>query len=525
MAMADVSCAQSTPIQISLSDSKAIDAFYTLREGKPYWLENGELSDNAIALMSIIQQAWLNGLNPNVYNYQEIFNLQNVHDLDGTAQLNFELALTDAFLKYVRDLSGMRVKAEKIGLEPSQWRQRVPAVQALALLNDDINDMGEFLLSLEPQSKAYQLLKDEMRQLAAANESDAPEDIIKFGGLIKPGQGAKDIPKLRARFGLDQPSDEKKYMYDAELVAAVKVFQSEKGLKADGIIGQRTVNMFNLSRAEKIKRLVVNMERLRWIKNDNPSRFIVVNIPASRLIAVKDGQVKVDMPVVVGRKKRETLSFVALVDGIRFNPTWTVPPTIRNEDIVPKLQEDPKYLLDKGMEIYKKVGEEMATVDPATVDWRNITKAELATYKMIQSAGDHNPLGRIRVLMPNSHNIYLHDTNHPELFDRSNLAQSSGCVRMKYPEKIANFVLEDLKGWSDAKMIEILKSGKTKDYYIDGKIPVYLVYNTVWIGEKDQVIYGNDIYDLDNKLLQLIEKSDGFKIADQGKNRVAKSVN
>lgn len=517
--------AQAQVMKISPNNSKAIDTFYTQREGKPYWLENSEITNNAKSLISVIEQAWSNGLNPNVYHYQELIDFKNADSLNENEQLNFEVTLTDAFIKYVRDLSGMRVKASELDLEPAQWRQRISPDQALELLSSDIQNMDEFLLSLEPQSKAYQILKDEMRQLATSDEYDNPDDIIKFAGQVKPGQGAKDIPKLRARFGLDEPSEEKKYVYDDELVDAVKNFQTDKGLRSDGIIGQKTLDMFNLSKTQKIKRLVINMERLRWIKNDNPERFIVVNIPASRLIAVKGGQIKVDMPVVVGRKKRETLSFVTQVQGIRFNPTWTVPPTIRNEDILPKLQEDPKYLLDKGMEIYKKSGESIVTIDSTTVDWVNITKAELASLKMVQSAGDHNPLGRIRVLMPNSHNIYLHDTNHPELFDKSDLAQSSGCIRMKYPEKIADFVLEDLQGWSDQKMIEILKSSKTKDYYIADKIPVYLVYNTVWIGEKDQVIYGNDIYDLDSKLLQLIEKVDGFKIAKNSENSVAKSVN
>lgn len=509
----------------ALSNSEAIDKFYTMREGAPLWLDGRELNNNARALIDVIVNSWENGLNPNVYHYQEIAQiLEAGRELDDAAALRAEVLLTDAFVKYVRDLSGMRIKPKDMELDAEHWRQRISVDEALAFLAAHQGGyMDEYLHSFEPQSKAYQLLKDEMRVLAQSGSTDE-QDFLKFGGLVKPGQGATDIPKLRARFGLDSPADDSKYTYDKDLVVAVMNFQAEKGLKPDGIIGKRTVDMLNLSKGQKIKRLVANMERLRWIKDEQTRRFIVVNIPASRLIAVDDGQVKVDMPVVVGRKKRETLSFVTMVHGVRFNPTWTVPPTIRKEDILPQLQADPNALLDKGMEVFQTQGEQTITVDPTMVDWVNMTPEMLRSYKFVQSAGDHNPLGRIRVLMPNRHNIYLHDTNHPELFDRSDLAQSSGCVRMKYPERIANFILQDRSGWSDQKMIDVLKTGKTKDYYTDEKLPIYLVYNTVWIGDKDQIIYGNDIYDIDNKLLQLIEKVDGFKIIGHSDDRVAKSV-
>lgn len=514
--------AQTQPIK--LSDEKAISDFYEKRGGESFWLNNNKLTKNAKSLISAIEHSWENGLNPNVYHYHEIMKFQEQINSNQNAQFQLEIILTDAFAKYVSDLSGMRIRASDMGLVKNQWRQKITIDDSLSYLASNIRDMDEFLLSLEPQSKAYQMLKDEMRTLILETKEDDLEK-VSFQGTLKPGQGAKDIPKLRARFGLDTPAGDQKYVYDTDLVNAVKNFQTDKGLKSDGIIGQKTLEMFNLSRAQKIKKLIVNMERLRWIPNKNYSVFMVVNIPASRLLGVENGEVKVDMPVVVGRKKRETLSFVSEIQGVRFNPTWTVPPTIRKEDILPKLQEDPLYLSDKGMEIYKKTENGVISIDPTVIDWVSITENELAQYKMVQKAGDNNPLGRIRVLMPNIYNIYLHDTNHPELFDRSDLAQSSGCVRLKYPEKAAHFILRNLKDWSDAKMIDILKSGKTKDFYVTDKIPIFLVYNTVWIGEKDQIIYGNDIYDIDQKLLDLIEKADGYKISSGNQNLIAISLN
>ena len=127
---------------------------------------------------------------------------------------------------------------------------------------------------------------------------------------------------------------------------------------------------------------------------------------------------------------------------------------------------------------------------------------------MVQGPGANNPLGSIRVLMPNPHNIYLHDTNHKSLFARTNRAQSSGCVRMKNPEKVADFIMKAKPNWSKQKMEDILNKGEMKDIYTSEKMPVYILYQTVWIGSENQIVYGNDIYSYDKKLLQLLEKLD-----------------
>lgn len=495
-----------------VSEDAAIDAFYAARGGEPFWLSSGvSPNKNAKELLAIIEQSWANGLNPNTYGYEEIRSITEGSGRGGKIaeqdRLRFELLLTDAFVGYVRDLSGMRIRARDLGLDTSHWRQRMPAQEALYLLQNHQGDMDEFLLGREPQVKSYQMLKDELvRLLQEEKEVNVPEELLSFKGTVKPGQGATDIPKLRARLGLEEIIGAAKYTYDNDLAAAVIKFQKEKGLKADGIIGQQTLDTLNLTREEKIKRLIVNLERLRWIPEQKPARFMVVNIPSSTLWGIDNGQTAFEMPVVVGRKKRETPSFVTQIEGVRFNPTWTVPPTIKTEDIVPQLQEDPNYFADKGMELFQTQNGETVTVDPQTVDWTSITKKDLANMRMVQTAGDHNPLGRIRVLMPNRHNVYLHDTNHPELFERVNRAQSSGCVRMKYPEKAAQFILSGVEGWSDQKMASVLKSGKTKDYMIKSKIPVYLLYQTIWIGEQDQIVYGNDIYGDDKKLFQILQK-------------------
>jgi murein L,D-transpeptidase YcbB/YkuD len=236
----------------------------------------------------------------------------------------------------------------------------------------------------------------------------------------------------------------------------------------------------------------------------------MVNIPAATVWAVDNGQVEFQMPVIVGKKVRPTQSFITEIQGVRFNPDWTVPPTIKREDILPKLIENPDYIRDKGMELIHVSPEGAQTIDPQSVDWQNITPKELNSLEMVQIPGSHNPLGKIRILMPNKYNIYLHDTNQPEYFERAARAQSSGCIRMKEPEKMAAFVMEHEEGWSDEKMKQMLSSGRTRDVKISKSIPVYLLYYTVWTDERGQTIFGNDIYDLDDQLFNKLSEIDGI---------------
>lgn len=501
-------------LPVVLSDREALGIFYADRDGEPLWVKNRYLNGEGRDLIVVLRQSWMNGLNPENYHISEIKALIGSENLrskiEGDDALALEMMLSDAYIRYRRDLSGMRIKPSDMGLRKGDWRQRISVDEALLDLKEHHEDIADFLLEAEPQGRTYQALKTELVRLIekAGNEDIRP---LYFEGLLRPGYGDKAVPLLRARFDMGSVSEENQYKYDEKLVEAVMAFQRENGLKPDGLIGKQTEAALNKTHGEKIRQIIVNLERLRWIEDRKPNKFVVVNLPSAMLWAIEKGKVVHEMPVIIGRKKRATESFVTEIHGVRFNPTWTVPKTIKKEDIIPQLVEDPSYMMDKGMEIYKATEEgDRITIDPSSVDWSEVSEEDFEDYTMVQTSGDHNPLGRIRILMPNEYNIYLHDTNHRGLFSRANRAQSSGCVRMMYPERIADFIMKQSNKWSTETMIDLLKAGEMKDLYVQETIPVYLLYNTVWLGDNNQVVFGADIYDHDKKLWQLIEKLDGF---------------
>ncbi|MCB1783351.1 MAG: L,D-transpeptidase family protein [Alphaproteobacteria bacterium] len=511
--------AQGDKDSVVLLDSDALDEFYTVRDGAPFWIKKGRLNSQGNELLKILERSWVEGLNPAAYHVQSIQSLlektkSRKKNQDNEAEdrilLNLELLLSDAYVHYVRDMSGMRIKPEELGLDASDWRTPVTPSQALGFLKDGAN-ITSLLSGLEPKGQTYQTMKSELLSLLKA-EAASPETFkpIHIEGIIRPGRGNGAIPKIREKLGLPEVEQVRSYTYDDALVSAVIAFQAKNGLSADSVIGPQTIEALNKGRKDKILQIIVNMERLRWLSDDKPDRFVVVNLPSATLWAIEDGKVKVEMPVVVGRAERPTPPFRTLISGVRFNPQWTVPPTILEEDILPKLREDPNYLADKGMEIYDGYKPDSQTLDPASIDWNNVSLNQAKALRFVQMAGDNNPLGRIRILMPNRYDVYLHDTNHPELFSALERTQSSGCVRMRYPEKMADFVMARETDWSNEKMHQILKSGKTKDIAIREKIPVFLLYYTAWVGGDGKILYGEDIYDRDKKLLQALKTIDGI---------------
>lgn len=500
-----------------------IDTFYLTRQGTPVWIDDqGALTTQGKALAGVLNDAWQNGLNPNNYYNKEIQNIlaktNGGEAMNSETALHLELLLTSAYTGYIRDISGMRVEASTLSLRAKDWRQKVSAQLALSYLPDHARNIAAFLKVQEPQTRTYQALKSELIALVnKQKEGKQSLPVVQIEKTLYPGNISTAMPTLRARLNMILPPERAndQNTYDVELVQAVKNFQQSQGLKPDGIIGKQTIHALNLTTGAKIKQIMANMERLRWVEDEKPSRFVVVNIPSASLWAIEDGVVLHEMPVVVGRKKRETLSFVTYIHGVRFNPTWTVPPTIKEEDIWPKLKEDATYLASKGMELFDGYAKDAPTLDPTAIDWHAVTEQDLHGLRMVQIPGAHNPLGRFRILMPNEYNIYLHDTNERGLFYKTDRALSSGCIRMKNPDDIARYVLKNRRNWDESKMQDILKTGEVTDIYTSEKIPVYLLYYTVWLGAEGQVVYGQDIYGYDQRMIEALEKLDGFpKIGD-----------
>ncbi|MBI2233453.1 MAG: L,D-transpeptidase family protein [Micavibrio aeruginosavorus] len=475
---------------LAFMDADALRDFYAAREGRTLWIDTwGSDHERVEEILPVLEQSWRHGLNPDTYHVREITALRHAKLPTEKAQL--ELLASDGVARYVHDLTGFRLPPAAIRQEAGFWRKPMEARPVLDTIADR-DDPAGILKSFAPRDALYARLQEELVALSE-NPDRAYERFlpISFGGaLLHPGEFNKGVANLRGRLGLKHdPAYGPESKYDDQLAAAVMNFQRENGLEADGIIGSKTLALLNTGVEDKIEQIIVNLERLRWIEEEKPEKYVLVNIPSATLWAVEDGNVAFEMPVIVGRPERPTKSFITEITGVRFNPKWTVPPTIKAKDFLPKLIEDPAYLANKGIDVYQIVDGQRITLDSTAIDWTTVTREDLKSLRMVQAAGDNNALGRIRVLMDNPFDIYLHDTNAPEYFKKPSRAASSGCIRLSEPEKIADFILHDNDGWSEARRNALIDSGKTSEVTAAEKIPVFILYQTIWQDNEGRLVY------------------------------------
>jgi len=498
---------------IRFQDPKGLMGFYGANDYAYAWTSSSLISqftstqDTPQNILNILEKAWEHGLNPEQYHTREIRDVLKAEraPFDLKKSPHLELLLSDAMARYARDLSGMRVNASDIGLHARYWKQPLLTETVLSQIKSARN-VSKALESFAPQGKLYKMLQKELVKLYNTPVTKRPEEVRLSNGILRPGTRRSEVVALRGRMGFTiDDSNPNNTLYDDELAQSVMAFQRAHGLAADGIIGPQTAYIMNKTQDDHINQILVNMERLRWVEQEKPERYVVVNVPAAHLWAIENDKIAFDMKVVVGRPERATNIFNTEITGVRLNPTWTVPPTIKKEDFLPGLQGDPMYLANKGIEVVHN-GQ---TIDPTTVDWSAMTQNELHGVQMVQPPGSRNPLGKVRVFMSNPYNIYLHDTNEQNYFERSNRALSSGCIRMEDPVRMANFILEGNTGWTPEKTQKIIDSGRKTEIAAERHIPVYILYHTIWIGDQGQLVYGYDIYGSDAVLRRALDDMDG----------------
>lgn len=486
----------------SISDSQSIEKFYTEHEGKFLWVDDAALTSDAKDIVEDMGKAWKHGLNPMNYHYATL-NQYVKNGVPKGRETQVEVLFSDAVIRYSQDLSGMRISPRELGEDTKSWSRGVDGYSLLSILFET-NNRDRFIQQLLPDDDTYKKLSEELTSLSEdlAKNPEKESQKLKFPGVLKPGMAHPAILTIRQKLDVAGKSD----VYDDKLKKEVEDFQSRHGLAADGLIGPRSFDAINQTRTQKLVKLVANLERRRWVRRPMPSRYVVVNIPQMQLQAVEGGRVAFEMPVIIGKDKRPTYSFVDEIVGVRFNPLWYVPDTIKKEDYLPALQKDPNALSKKGIQFRVKSEEGMKKVSSSQIDWKKIDEQGLKSIQMYQDSGDENALGLIRVLMPNQYDIYLHDTNAPELFKKDDRALSSGCVRMAEPSRIANFILEANEGWTDKKVETYIASHKLIEIKAEHPLPVYLLYYTAWLDKKGRVVIANDIYGNDVRLVQALQQ-------------------
>ena len=248
-----------------------------------------------------------------------------------------------------------------------------------------------------------------------------------------------------------------------------------------------------------VQRLIVNMERWRWMPLELGSYYVWNNVPAFTARVMKGGKSIYVEKVIVGQVKYATPIFSADMRSIVFNPDWTVPETIKLEDLRPRLRQtrggvpDVSVLRDNQL----TVSYQGRPVDAETVDWE---RANILSYTFTQAPGPDNVLGTLKFNFPNRHAVYMHDTVQPALFNQTVRTLSHGCIRVHQPDRLALLLLAEDKGWTEQQVKDQLAKGRNSGVTLSRPVPVHLTYFTVAFDGIGKMRTYDDVYDLDKKM-------------------------
>ena len=354
-----------------------------------------------------------------------------------------------------------------------------------------------------PSSFNYHQLLNELSRLRSVQNQGGWKKIpnssqLRYG---KSGSVVKQlIERLRSEGDYSCQHTGKVYTYDTCLKKAVKQFQKRHGLYPSGKFNKPTRNKLNLSVEWKIKKILLNLDRIKRLPNQVEDRYIMVNIPDFRLYYKEYGEEKLNMRVIVGDKTHHTPVFSNKVSFIVLNPYWIIPDSIVQKEMIPNLLKNPDYLKQQGYEVRKDYLLSRPAIDTSEIDWAKVLRnRQTKKYKFMQPPGPKNALGKIKFKFPNQFAVYLHDTPTKKLFNKSRRAFSHGCIRIADPKALlATFAPhEPSVNYKRAK--RVLKGKKKTQLNLSQHVPVHIVYLTAWINSDGLLHYRDDIYNYDSK--------------------------
>ena len=373
-----------------------------------------------------------------------------------------------------------------------------------AVLNNGLP--ARTLVSMHPANDKFLALKNELESISQTEEDviDLPSKV-----LIRPGmtheafplfveaikkRGSQDLLGAHAEF-LSAYAGEQIYSRDA--VKFIKDYQREAGLGADGVIGPKTSRrLAGLAAGSKIDQVTLAMERMRWLPHELGARHVFINQPEYRARYVQNGAEILSMKAVVGKRSNQTNFFYDEIEHVVYNPYWGVPRSIIVNEFAAKSIANPGYLDQRGYEVTTFGGRRLSS---ASIDWGSI--GSNPNFAVRQPPGSRNALGKVKIMFPNKHSIYMHDTPAKHLFKRSSRAFSHGCVRLHNPQAMAAAVL----GKSKAHISSMISTGKNQTENLRSKVPVYVAYFTAWPQQDGSVKYFSDMYGRDAHLMKAIK--------------------
>ncbi len=496
-------------------EKDALLGYYAVPDQRLLWVDERGLNERAKLAMAEIGKADEYGLRASDYALPDPAGF-NAADAEAKSWLaDAEVKVSYAVLDYAKDARGGRLDPVRLNknLDPSLALPAPAEVIASIALR---SDPGAYLRSFQPDQPQFEALRQKLIELkggTAEDQQQPPAVAIPDGPTLKFGMVHEHVALLRQRLGIPEGADPARF--DEAVLDAVREFQASNGTATDGIVGAGTRRVLNGGPRQKpvgsearMRQILVNMERWRWLPHDLGDFYVTVNSPEFTLRVVDEGTPVHTARVVVGKRNTQTPVIQDEMESIVFNPYWNVPNSIKNGEIAPYFGQggggffgggwDTSILRRNGLRL--KYGSRI--IDPDAVDW---SKYDLRNFDLVQPPGPSNVLGKVKFLFPNSHDVYMHDTTQKHLFANAVRAESHGCMRVQNPDQLAEILMRRDKNWGRAQLDSVWHGSDDNQVMLDQKIPVYVTYFTLRVNEDGSFSSFNDLYGHDARMLSALD--------------------
>lgn len=461
--------------------------FYKQRNYEYAWFDTSGLAEQSHNFINLLNNTISDLEDSSLYNaslFQSYNNFKKdaSHHREQTDVTQTELLFTGQFFAYAAKVyKGSDIDASELG-----WFIPRKKVDLTALLDSSLKTKATGIDQYAPLNTQYKQLQNYLvkyfeldKQTAGVWGSiPAPARL-----LLKKGDSSIIIAQIKNRLQLlgDIHSADSSQRFDSTLFTAVKKFQRRMGLSIDGVIGAKMIQELNVPVKQRIKQILVNMERVRWMPAEKDTNYVMVNIPEFKMHVYDSGKLAFDMNVIVGKTTNSTVIFTGNLKYIVFSPYWNVPPSIVKKEVLPGIKKNKNYLEKNNMEI---------------------TGQSAGLPVVRQKPGANNSLGLVKFLFPNTYDIYLHDTPNHELFNASTRSFSHGCIRIGEPKKFAQYLLraDTATTWKSSVIDSSMHLQKERWVTLQKTVPVFIVYFTAWVDKNGILNFRKDIYGHDEKM-------------------------
>lgn len=490
----------------------ALVEYYSAPEQHLLWVDNKGVTDRGKAVMDEIAKADDYGLRASDYVLPKPDTFDDADSKATDWLADAEIKISFAVLNYANDARGGRINPQRLSanLDPSLVLPNPSEViDSIAIRSDP----AAYLRSFQPDQPQFEALRQKLLELRGGKverERDKSAVTIPDGPLLKMGMQHEQVALLRTRLNVPARSAADEGTFDAALVEAVERFQDAHGVLPDGMVGPGTRRLLNgqqsppaAGSSAKIRAILVNMERWRWLPHDLGPYYVTVNIPEFMLRVVNENKTVQSTRVVVGKPDKQTPIFSDEMQEIVFNPFWNVPTSIKVEEIRPYLREEASWFGSGGWNTavlqrhnlhIKYLGRD---VDPAAIDWNAM---DIRNFEIYQPPGPDNVLGHVKFVFPNKHDVYMHDTPQKLLFAQPVRAESHGCMRVQNPDQLALILLKRDQAWNEARIASAISGGYDSHVALRQRIPVNITYFTLKVNEDGSTSNYGDIYGHDARM-------------------------